>query len=304
MRTTRLSHRGCSSRDRDDTTVFSAFPFDPGQPLSTLSEVLKSIDSADGDIIVDTGAGRGIKPTTDGLSNPVPSTSTITWGDGTLATALTEASLPGHSLPPFLVTPKASCTLVSVGSNTAGTTECYTFFDKHAFTISGLQVYKSSDGVLRARFVGPRAGKVKYVASKPRDGGVYKSPSLGVFSRGEDGAWRFRTPSAGDINVIAGPQTLNPSDANIASVVDKVFAGVSTTTAQRHSISTILQQPDFVEAFEYTVADMTAHQQEMAMRLVRKHNAYGHMSRSNLRCVLQQSHVKADRELARHINLI
>ena len=42
----------------------------------------------------------------------------------------------------------------------------------------------------------------------------------------------------------------------------------------------------------------------MALQLLRKHNALGHPSRSALRCVLQQSHVKNERELARHVDLM
>ena len=65
--------------------------------------------------------------------------------------------MPGHELAPFLVTPKASCTLLSVGSQVEGGSDCYTFFDKHAFKISGMQVIKDENDKLKARFVGNSA---------------------------------------------------------------------------------------------------------------------------------------------------
>ena len=153
--------------------VHSAFPFDPGLPQQRLSAILATNQNPDGDIIIDTGAGRGIKPTMSGLTNPTPANSLITWGDGTSAGATIEASLPGHDLPPFLVTPDATCTLVSVGSNVENTTDCYSFFDKHSFRLSGLQVFKDKAGQLDARFVGPKNNRVKYIATKSRSGDVY-----------------------------------------------------------------------------------------------------------------------------------
>ena len=150
---------------------------------TTLSAALSALPAPrpDGDIIVDTGAGRGIKPTTLGLTNPSKATTRITWGDGTTADSCVEASLPGHNLPPFVVAPRATNTLVSVGSNVEGTDDCYTFFDKHSFLIKNLQVFVDSTGQFDARFVGPRKGRVKYISTKARPGDVYKAPDFSVF---------------------------------------------------------------------------------------------------------------------------
>ena len=296
--------------------MHSAFPFDPGLPQQRLSAILATKQNLDGDIIVDTGAGRGIKPTMSGLTNPTPANSLITWGDGTSAGATIEATLPDHDLPPFLVTPDATCTLVSVGSNVENTTDCYSFFDKHSFRLSGLQVFKDEAGQLDAKFVGPKKDRVKYIATKSRSGDVYKAPSLDVFKHGSNGAWRFRRADNGRHIVIAGPETPadgrhiviarpeTPADNTLHAkyAVDTVFAGMSST--QRSLIRHDLQRQDFVSAYEYTVADLNAHQQQLTMRLIRKHNALGHISRTAMRHVLQQSHLKSDRELARHIHLM
>ena len=83
-----------------------------------ISALMASLCQADGEVIIDSGAGRGIKPTMHGLVDPKSSSTRIVWGDGTSTSATTEASVPGHDLPPFLVAPKASGTLVSVGANT------------------------------------------------------------------------------------------------------------------------------------------------------------------------------------------
>ena len=86
---------------------------------------------------------------------------------GTSTDACVETSMPDHDLSPFIVTPKASCSLlVSVGSNTEGTSECYSFFDKHTFRIDGLQVFKDpTSGKLDTRFDNSRK-KVNYVGTK------------------------------------------------------------------------------------------------------------------------------------------
>ena len=111
------------------------------QPISTM---LGTRDNQDGDIIIDTGAGRNLKPTMHGLINPTPSASKIIWGDGSMARTSVQAELPGHKMTPFLVTPKVSCTLISPGSELNGKPDCYAFFDKHAFVLSGLQVFKNT----------------------------------------------------------------------------------------------------------------------------------------------------------------
>ena len=73
---------------------------------------------------------------------------------------------------------------------------------------------------------------------------------------------------------------------------------------QRSLMQADLQRQDFVQACEYTVADLNAHQQQLTIKLIRKHNALGHISRTAMRHVLQQSHIKSDRDLARHIHLM
>ena len=143
---------------------------------------------ADGEVIIDSGAGRGIKPTMHGLAHPRKAASRIIWGDGTSANATIEASVPGHDLPPFLVAPKASGTLVSVGANTEGKQFCYSFFDKHVFRIDGLQIFKCKTGQLKARIVDTDNVDVKYIGTKSRKGGVYKAPGLDVFRPEESGA--------------------------------------------------------------------------------------------------------------------
>ena len=286
------------------------FPFDPGSSTTSANAFFPDFSTAhlqDGDIVIDSGAGRGIKPSMHGLVNPTKSNTRIVWGDGSSTSTCIEASLPGHQLPRFIVAPSAHSTLVSVGSNTENTSDCYSFFDKHTFLLSGLQIFKDRAGDLDARFVGPKKDRVKYIGSKPKPGDIYKAPSFDVFKPGETGAWRFDDPTGDqEISLIAGPPaTAFPQQTihvNSVSVVDTVFAG--HTIEQRNSIKTILQQPDFVEAYEYTVADMNANQQRMALNLIRKHYSFGHAPRSVLRQILQQSHVKADRDLARHVDLM
>lgn len=84
-------------------------------------------------------------------------------------------------------------------------------------------------------------------------------------------------------------------------MVDQVFGH---TTTQRALLCKSITQPDFVEACEFTVEDLTVNQQRMATRLIRLHNSYGHAPRATLRRILQQSHIKSDRELARHVDLM
>ena len=165
-------------------------PFDPGTH-DTSSVAYNTLNNCDKDIVIDTGAGRSIKRTMDGLVNPRPVASRIVWGDGSTADSCVQATMPGHNLPPFLIAPKVNDTLVSVGSNTEGTTDCYAFFDKHSFVLSGLQTFKNEKNELDARFIGPHAGRVKYIATKSHAGGVYKAPSFDVFKPDETGAWRF-----------------------------------------------------------------------------------------------------------------
>ena len=289
--------------DTPEVIASSSFQFDPGVTRKKLSEALTAISNPDGEIIIDTGAGRGIKPTMTGLVNPVKSKCRITWGDGTTAGSTVEATMPNHDLPPFLVTPSASCTLVSVGSNVEGTDDCYSFFDKHSFKLSGLQIVKTPNGELDARFVGPKKNRVKYIASKHKSGDVYKAPDISVFKTNSDGAWRFNTTVGGENPVvIAGPDTPTANSVHAKSAVDQVFAGM--TSIQRSLLQRDLQRPDLVCACEYEVTDLNANQQRMAMQLMRKHNDLGHISRSALRIVLQQSHIKNERELARHIDLM
>ena len=280
------------------------FPFDPGSKSKVkLSALLSSTKNADGDVVIDTGAGRGIKPTMSGLTNPTKSTSRIIWGDGTTADSTIEASLPDHDLPPFLVTPKAACTLVSVGSNTEGTNQSYSFFDKHVFRFKGLQVFKNKQGQLDARFVGPTEDRVKYIGTKLDPGGVYKAPSLDVFKNGENGAWRFLTHNKTGDTIIAGPpDTPLLSRANFAEAVDSIFEDEPKEI--RALFCKSLQRPNYVEAFEYDVTELNAHQLKMATQLIQKHYDYGHASRSTLRRILQQSSTKSDRELARHVDLM
>ena len=109
-----------------------------------------------------------------GLTDPKASTTRIVWGDGTSASANIEASIPGYDLPPFLVAPKASGTLVSVGANTEGKQFCYCFFDKHVFRIDGLQIFKDNREQLKARIIDPANAEVKYIGTKPKPGAVYK----------------------------------------------------------------------------------------------------------------------------------
>lgn len=81
-----------------------------------------------------------------------------------------------------------------------------------------------------------------------------------------------------------------------------IFAG--HTTEQKDILHKSINQEDFVPAYEYTVSELNANQRRMALQLVRKHNNLGHLSRNALRCVLQQSHCKSERELARHVDLM
>ena len=77
------------------------------------------------------------------LADPKPSALKITWGDGSTASTSTEASLPGHDITPFLVTPKASSTLISVGSESNYKTQTIaTHFSTN--TASNYLIYKYS----------------------------------------------------------------------------------------------------------------------------------------------------------------
>ena len=52
------------------------------------------------------------------------------------------------------------------------------------------------------------------------------------------------------------------------------------------------------------VDQLTATQHKYALQLLRKHNAYGHLSKKYLRWLLQQSPIKSERDLARYIDLM
>ena len=86
------------------------------------------------------------------------------------------------------------------------------------------------------------------------------------------------------------------------ATINSVFSDMSET--QQHLLHRDLNRPDHVCACEFTVGELNANQRRMAMQPIRKHNAYGHPSREALRCVLQQSHIKSERELARHVDLM
>ena len=196
-----------------------------------------SLCLADGDVIIDSGAGRGIKPTMHGLVDPRKASSRIIWGDGTSANANTEATAPGHDLPPFLVAPKASGTLVSVGANTEGTSCCYSFFDKHVFRINGLQIFMDKQEQLKARIVDPENVQVKYIDTKPYKCGVYKAPSLDVFlgylMRMVHGvshlAKMHATPSSRDQSRLrSATRTLPQPDCNFSDFLISKYKKIST----------------------------------------------------------------------------
>ena len=65
-----------------------------------------------------------------------------------------------------------------------------------------------------------------------------------------------------------------------------------------------LDLPDYIDAFEFTVNQLTTTQHKRALQLVRMHNAQGHMSKQHLRWTLQQSEKKSDRELAKYVDLM
>ena len=265
-------------------------------PSTSLSALIANYD--DDPIVCDTGAGRGLKRTMRGLTNPAPANARVTWGDGSTTDVTQQASLPDeYELPPFLVNEKVSTTLVSIGSNAEGTSHGYTFFDKYLFRLHGLQVYKDENGKLAARFVGPKENRVKFIGTKPRPGGVYLAPTLDVFKKHDDGAWRFSHMPNGA--VIAGATT---TPSHTATVVESVFTGFSST--QCALLAKTLHQPDYVDACEYTVGELNAHQEKMALQLIRKHNQFGHVNRTALQQILSRSHVKSDRDLARHTALM
>ena len=102
--------------------------------------------------------------------------------------------------------------------------------------------------------------------------------------------------------LVAGPEA-KPHPAAYAKVnTDEVFSGF--TAVQQDIVHKTLNQDDFVPTYEYTVTELNANQRRMALQLLRKHNRLGHSSRTALRSVLQRSHLKSERELARHIDLM
>ena len=174
----------------------------------------------DDEIIVDTGAGRGIKRTSHNLINLRKSKSRIVWGDGSCSRTTVEGDLPGHDMSPFLVVPNTSKTLVSTGAETAGKEIAHAYFDNHCFEISGLQIFKNPDNKLDARFVDDRPRKVSYIGSKSCKGDVYKAPSLSVFKPNDDGSWRFSDYKSGENNVISGAHTLPHNFVHAKSAID------------------------------------------------------------------------------------
>ena len=54
-------------------TATADFPFEPGDVKVKMSAFIASLYQADGEVIIDSGAGRGIKPTMFGLVDPQPS---------------------------------------------------------------------------------------------------------------------------------------------------------------------------------------------------------------------------------------
>ena len=248
---------------------------------SVSSTIPRPTSKQDGDIVVDTGAGRNLKPTSRGLVNPAPSQSRVVWGDGSVAKTSIQAELPGHDLTPFLVTPKVACTLISPGAELQGKSECYTFFDKHSFRISGLQTFKNKHNRLDARFI--KQPEVKYIGTKHKRGDVYKAPNLSVFKPDEDRAWRLQQSKPVIRTIIAGPETPISPTAYAKTTTESVFAGFTAT--QKSIIHKSLIMEDFIPAYEYTVAELNANQRRVAIRLIRKHNQYGHPARYTLRCI-------------------
>ena len=256
----------------------------------------------DDEIIIDTGAGRNLKRTMSNLINPRQSNSRIIWGDGSCSGTTLEADLPGKQMSPFLVTPKCSKTLISVGAETDGKETAHAFFDKHCFEITGLQIFKNKNNKLDARFVEDHPRKVSYIGSKACAGDVYKAPSLSVFNNNEDGSWRFSDYKNGVNNIVAGVNSKTKTPVHAKSAIDAIFAGY--TEIQRDLLFRDANREDFVLACEYTSDNLNANQRRTALQLLRIHNRFGHASRLAMRCILQQSHIKSERELARHIDLM
>ena len=238
--------------------------------------------------VCDTGAGTHIVNTTKYMTNLREANLRITSYNG------------HHSVPKYIgntniktphgrtlamhnsvSVPGIPANLFSVGAWLDGVSTSVTFFKDKAYELTGLRIYKDENGQLAAML--QHDNRVHHMADRKGPGHVYTMPTE-----------RYTTSTNNSCNITA----------NLLMIKDTPDDPWKHLPSQsRNMLYKALQYPDYVCANTFTVDQLTASQHKYALQLLRLHNSYGHPPKETLRLILQNSHKKSERLLARFIDL-
>lgn len=286
----------CTTTASISNSDIAAFIFSNDRSKRTFTH--KAITNRDA--CADTGAGMHVTPHVKLLKNKRAAHVKVKGFSGSSVKPRIMGTL--GTLNNVLGCPSAATTLVSVGACVEGTLNCISFYKDAAYKIAGIRIFKDSDNNIQCH-IGPKI-TIEHFANRDSPTGVYKIP--------------------GGIDFFAANQSKPTVFANLAKYVQsskgtsrdiwqyhgshelcpKCHMPRSRTPAAHDLIYAALSLPDYAETYEFTVDQLTASQHKYALRLLRMHNAYGHVSKRYLRWILQRSPNKSDRELAKYIDLL
>ena len=258
-----------------------------GQPVpeSTCSSSKQSLVLSEAEqACADTGAGMNITPLVHRLTNVRPANVRVRGFQGKRISPPVIGSL--GSLNDTLGCPAASTTLVSVGGQVEGTLNCISFYQDAAYKIGGIIVCKNENGDLTCK-IGKNIS-IQHFADRAGPCGIYKIPR-GVHYFDADN--KPRTFSCVSKYCLQSAGTARRPWAN-------------KTAKQVQLLYSAFELDDYAEMYNFNVDQLTATQHKYALQLLRKHNAYGHLSKKYLRWLLQQSPQKSERDLAKYIDLL
>ena len=233
------------------------------------------------------------------LQNQQPTSIRVKGFAGSKATPTVVGNL--GNLRNVLGCPSATTTLVSVGACVEGTASCISFYKDAAFKVSGIRIWKDNAGNIQCR-IGKNIN-IEHFADRRGPTGIYKIPGGISYFSSKD---RKRTTFA---NLAAYVKSTKDTDRDIwtfsgqHSVCNKCHMPTSRTSAAHELMYAAMDLPDFIVAHKFTVDQLTASQHKHALRLLRMHNAMGHISKRLLRWILQQSPNRSQRELAKYVEL-
>ena len=259
-----------------------------GQPVDSDSsysrsnkmEILPESEQA----CADTGAGMNITPMVHRLTNVRPANVRVRGFRGKRSAPPVIGTL--GTLKNTLGCPVASTTLVSVGAQVEGTLQCVSFYQDAAYKIGGIVISKNKDGDLTCK-IGKNIS-IQHFADREGPNGIYKIPR---------GIHYFDKDNKPKVFSCISKYCLHAAGTPQCPWHDK-------TPRQVELLYSAFELDDYAQLYNFNVDQLTATQHKYALQLLRKHNAYGHLSKKYLRWLLQQSPVKADRDLAKYIDLL